>query len=365
MKISFNTPALLTVILAGGILFTSCSDNTHETEIKKDDPVKVTIAVAGAGSNNIIHASGVIESKETAIISTRVMGFITAIKVKAGEKVQKGQLLVSISNDDILAKKAQAQAMVSEAEAALTDAKKDYERFAELYKQNSASEKEFENATLHYNSVKAKAEAARQMRNEAEAMLMYTNLTAPFSGIITQKNVDAGSMANPGVPILIMEKTGGYHVSASVSESDIASVKEGTEATVSIKSNGRVMHGRVTEISPSAQFSGGQYAIKVNLPDVEKTGLYSGMYVNVAIPVDNNTTSSTNNVLVPASAILYKDQLTGLYTITENQTALLRWVTVGKVQGGQVEILSGLRNDEKFILESEGKLYNGVPIIIE
>jgi hypothetical protein len=69
--------------------------------------------------------------------------------------------------------------------------------------------------------------------------------------------------------------------------------------------------------------------------------------------------------LFPTSSIVYKDQLTGIYTITENQTALLRWVRLGKEQGDQVEILSGLRSDEKFILASEGKLYNGAPVSVK
>ena len=224
-------------LLIAGIFVASCSGDNHEGEVKKDSPVNVLLLLAGKQAGNTIQASGQIESKETAVISTRVMGFITSIKVKAGDQVKKGQLLATISNADIQAKKAQATAMVSEAEAALKDAQKDYERFAELYKQNSASSKEFENATLHYNSIKAKAEAAKQMQNEAEAMLAYTNLTAPFSGVITQKNIDAGSMANPGMPILIMEQAGNYQVKASVSESDIANVKEGVRCSSSNQVN--------------------------------------------------------------------------------------------------------------------------------
>jgi RND family efflux transporter MFP subunit len=360
MRVQLNTTAF-TLFLATAILFSSCAGENKEGEVKNDNPVSVTVAVAGAQANNTIQASGQIDSKETAVISTRVMGFITSIRVKTGDKVQKGQLLATISNADIQAKRAQAQAMVAEAEAAMKDAQKDYERFAELYKQNSASAKEFENATLHYNSVKAKEETAKQMLNETEAMLTYTNLIAPFAGVITQKNIDAGSMANPGVPILMMEQAGSYQVSASVSEGDIANVKEGADATVLIKSTGRVMNGKISAVSPSSQFSGGQYGIKVHIPEKEKNGLYSGMYVNVTIQTSEKTTAN-NNVLVPISAILYKDQLTGLYTLTENNTALLRWVKLGKVQGDQVEILSGLRNDEKFILTSEGKLYNGIPV---
>ena len=197
MKIQFNT-SVLTLSLALGALFASCSGNEHEQGVtKKDQPVAVTVGVAERQSYNSIQVSGQVESKETAVISTRIMGFITSVNVKAGDNVKKGQLLVTISGADILAKKGQAQAMLAEATAALVDAKKDQERFAQLYEQNSASKKEFENATLHYNSMKAKAEAAQQMQNEADAMLAYSNLRAPFSGVVSQKYLDAGSMASP------------------------------------------------------------------------------------------------------------------------------------------------------------------------
>ena len=212
--------------------------------------------------------------------------------------------------------------------------------------------------------MKAKVEAAQQMQNEAEAMLAYTNLRAPFSGVVTQKYFDAGSLANPGVPILVIEQMGNYRVSASVSEKDISRLRQGVPAVVVVKSSGQLIHGTITEISPSSQFSGGQYSIKVNLPDQEKANLYSGMHVNVTIS-GMASDPRENKIQIPASAIVYKDQLTGLFTITDDQTAMLRWIRLGKAQGDHVEILSGLRDDEKFILTSEGKLYNGVPVTVK
>jgi hypothetical protein len=159
-------------------------------------------------------------------------------------------------------------------------------------------------------------------------------------------------------------------VSASVSESDIANVSLGADAEVVIKSSRRMMNGKVVEVSPSSQSSGGQYMIKVSIPDAEKEGLYSGMYVKVAIASSGKAiassgkaTASGSSVLVPDSALVQKDQLTGLYTVSESQTALLRWVKTGRTFGNQVEILSGLRADEKFIVSADGKLYNGVPVI--
>lgn len=363
MKIHHNKFVFSLPLLAG-LFLVSCSGDNHEGEVKKETPISVTVAKASGQSGAAIQASGQIEAKEKAVISTRVMGFITSVKVKAGDRVKKGQLLATVSNADITAKKAQASAMLSEADAALKDAQKDYERYAELYRLNSASPKEFENVTLHYNSAKARAEAARQMQNEADAMLAYTNLTAPFSGVVTQKNIDAGSMATPGTPMLVIEQPGDYAVNASVSESDISNVKQGADAQIVIKSTGKVLKGKVTEVSPSSTFSGGQYLIKVSISGNDKTGLYSGMYATVSIPTTPGA-AVENIALVPTSSIVYKDQLTGLYTTTENQTALLRWVRLGKVQGDQVEILSGLRKDEQFILQSEGKLYNGVPITIK
>jgi RND family efflux transporter MFP subunit len=362
MKRYIQTVSLTVVSV---IMLASCSSDQRESAVKKDSPVTVTVTTAGKQTSSYIQSSGQVVSGETAMISTRMMGFITAIKVKPGDNVQKGQLLVTISNGDILAKRAQAHAMVTEAEAAMADAKKDYERYTELFKQQSASQKELENITLNYNSVKAKAEAARQMQNEADAMLAYTNLTAPFGGVITQKNADAGSMANPGMPILILEQAGSFQVNTSVTESDIQQVKVGADAQIIIESIGRTLAGKVTQVSPSSQMSGGQYLVKVKIPDHEKNGLRSGMYAKVSIEVPAQHGNMNHPVMVPYSAIVNKDQLNGLYTISESQTALLRWVKLGKKVGEQVEVLSGLSSDEKFILTAEGKLYNGVPVVIK
>jgi RND family efflux transporter MFP subunit len=358
---NFRINQIAIVLAFGGVLL-SCSGNQKENQSTKEEAVPVTIASVSTQSTKYITTSGQVTSKETAVISTRVMGFVTGFKVKVGDKVKKGQLLVTISNGDILAKRAQAQAMITEAETALKDAKKDYERYEELYKQKSASAKEFENITLHYNSVKAKVEAAHQMKNEADAMLIYTNLTTPFSGAVTQRNLDEGSLANPGMPILMVEQVGSYEVRASVSEADIASIKTGMVAELEVKSTGKRYSGKIVEVSTSSQYSGGQYFIKISLPSQQE--LFSGMFVSVAIP-RANTKTNENNILIPASALIYKDQLVGIYTISESNKALLHWLKIGKSTGDKVEVLSGLNADEKFILQSEGKLYNGASVSVK
>jgi len=352
----------------GLLSLSACSSN-----IKSDKPstidtaIAVTITTPATDQQQALNVSGQIESAQTANISTRVMGYITAIKVKVGDHVAKGSLLATISNNDILAKRAQTDAMISEAEVALKNAQEDFGRFTVLYKQQSASAKELENITQQYSSAKSRLEQAKQMKNEINATLGYTNLLAPFDGVVTQKLMDAGSMANPGMPILTVEQNGNYQVSATVPESLISQVKEGANVTIAIDAAHKMINGKVSQINQSSQFSGGQYLIKVIISDKDKAGLFAGMYANLSIPAKQSTINNqdVDQVMVPLKAIEQKGQLTGIYTIGNNNTALLRWVRLGKVKGDQVEVLSGLAPHEQFIVSADGRLFNGAAVKIK
>jgi len=368
MSTIINGRKTLELVVAFGILVLSgCSSNKKETTANTDAPVVVTVTTPSGDGRDGINVSGQIEASQTANISTRVMGFITTMKVKVGDHVSKGQLLATISNQDILAKRAQIDAMISEAQAALGSAQKDFDRFSVLYKQQSATTKELDNVTLQYNAAKSRLEGANQMRNEVSALLGYTSLTAPFSGIVTQKLADAGSMANPGMVLLTIEQSGSYQVSASVPENSITQIHQGAEAMVTIKAINKTIRGTISQINQSSQFTGGQYIIKVDIPDNEKIGLYAGMYADVSLPVKDAVAVkiTENRVMVPLSSIERKDQLTGLYTIGTNNTALLRWVRLGKTYGDKVEVLTGLEKNEQFVVSADGKLYNGIPVKVK
>ncbi len=369
MDITINTKKIMQLFAGMGLAFLSACSTKEKTETvaNTDAAIVVTVATPSGGVQQVLNISGQIEASKSANISTRLMGYITMLKVNVGDHVIKGQLLATISNQDMLAKRGQADATIAEAQAGLKSTQKDKDRFTVLYNQQSATAKELDNVTLQYSAAKARMEGARQMRNEVNAMLGYTSLNAPFSGIVTQKLADAGSMASPGVPILTIEQSGSYQVSAAVPENTINQIKQGTEAIVIIKAIDKTITGTVTQINQSSQNTGGQYIIKISIPDKDKTGLYAGMYANVAIPVKEAVAvnAAANAVMVPLSSIEHKDQLTGLYTIGSNNTALLRWVRLGKTYGDKVEVLTGLEKSETFIVSAQGKLYNGVPVNIK
>jgi RND family efflux transporter MFP subunit len=353
----------LTIMILAGLQ--ACSDGNEKKNETNEKPVAVTLSTVSAGTEPAILASGEVEAVQTANISTRVMGRITGIFVKTGDRVAKGQLLARVWDEDIKAKRAQADAMIAEAEGVYATAQKDYDRFSNLYKQQSATAKELDNVTQQYNSAKARVAAAIQMRSEVNAILSYSSLTAPVSGVVTQKLAEVGDIANPGMPILTIEQNGIFRVSASIAESDISNIHLGDVAHMQIKSTGKYLDGKIIQINPSSQFTGGQYIVKISIPETAKKDIYAGMFASVSIPVKNNRQVKNDVVLVPLSAIINRDELTGIYTVSARNTALLRWIRLGKTYGDKVEVIAGLSKNEKFIRSAESKLYNGVPVAVK
>ena len=353
---------ILTVAL---ILLTSCNGEKKEAPAKE---LAIAVKVSGISSDNnspFVTASGKIEAENSANLSTRMMGYVTKIHVQVGQKVGAGQLLVSINNTDLQAKKAQVDASIHQATAAYNNAKKDYDRFVNLFKQQSASQKELDDITARYEMAKAGLEGARQMRNEILAQFSYSNITAPFSGVVTNTFVKEGDMANPGMPLVSLEGASKLQVTAMVSENDIVSIKKGMPVNVLVKSSNVTLTGKVSEVSISAANTGGQYLVKVNLNKTDALVL-SGMFVNVQFPVANKTqTVLTNRILVPENALVKQGQLSGIYTIATGNIAILRWLRIGKTFGNQVEVLSGLSANEQYIVSADGKLYNGALVRVQ
>ncbi len=354
-------------ILSLTFLFISCGNDKKETANNEPAiPVQVS-RISNDNNSPFVTASGKIEAENSANLSTRMMGYVTKVHVKVGQKVGAGQLLVSINNTDLHAKKAQVDASILQATAAYNNAKKDYDRFVNLFAQQSASQKELDDMTARYEMAKATLEGTRQMRNEVMAQFSYSNITAPFSGEITNTFVKEGDMANPGMPLVSIEGASRLQVTAMVSESDINSITNGMSVKVMVKSLNKEVAGKVSEVSGSAKNTGGQYLVKVTLTQVDKS-ILSGMFVNVQFPVANKNENSTvvsDKVMVPESALVKQGQLTGIYTIGNGNTAILRWIRIGKSFGNQFEVLSGLSSKENYIVSAEGKLYNGAKISVQ
>ncbi len=347
---------------------TACDNqatNHSSTETVFDKtPIKVTTQEVGSkttGSTSVL--SGTIQSKNNATVSARMMGYVTSLSAEVGDRVRAGQTILKIKNNELPAKKAQAQAGITEAEAALKNVKINYDRMQTLWQQESITRKEWDDISAQYDMMKAKVEGAKQMRNEIDEVIGLTVVKAPISGIVTARMINMGDLVNPGVPLMSIESDNGYEVVSYVSDYQISSVKKGMELDCHIKVLNKKVKARVTEISPSAVNTGGQFAIKADLrlSADEKKVVFPGMYANVhaALPRNENR---TNCATVEKSALINRGQLTGVYTISSQNTALLRWVRVGKDFGDKIEIVSGLKSGEEYITGNLSDLVDGIPV---
>jgi RND family efflux transporter MFP subunit len=351
----------LLTLTASTLFLTSCGGKDKKVEPDNSPAISVKVSqVEAHGNMPFLSVSGKIQAVNSADLSTRMMGYVTKVHVNVGDKVRKGQLLVSINNSDLQAKRAQVNAGITEANAAFNNAQKDYNRFKNLFADNSASQKEMDDMTANFEMAKARLEAANQIKNEVNAQFAYSNITAPFNGVITSKTIENGVMANPGMPLISIETPGDFEVMAMVPETEISGIKNGSLVDVLVKAINKTLKGKVSEVSTSAKNTGGQYLVKIDL-DKTDANILSGMFTTVQFPLERK--AMFEMVLIPIEVIVNNGQLSGVYTVSQSNTALLRWLRLGRTIGNQVEVLSGLNTDEAYIVSAEGKLYNGARVV--
>ncbi|MAD98433.1 MAG: efflux transporter periplasmic adaptor subunit [Flavobacteriaceae bacterium] len=346
-------------VLALLVMIVSCSNPKKELS-QNDKPILVeTKTVQATNQNQSIEISGTVQGVNHANLSTRLMGIVTNVQVKVGDFVKKGSLLLSIDSKDVQAQLAQAKANKLRAEAHYENVKKNYDRFENLFQKNSATQKELDDITTQLKAAKSQLEMADEAVNQVKAQLSYTDVRAPFDGVITTINIKKGNLANPGMPLLGIEENQNFEVRATISEFDIANVKAGQTVKVAIPSMDKIMEGKITELGSSSTNLGGQYQMVVSVPKAEN--LYSGMYAKVQIP---NQQTKDSSIRIPKEVLVRKGQLTGLYTISEMNTAILRWIQLGQDLGAEVEVVAGLSVGETYVVKSDEKLFNGSKISV-
>ena len=343
------------IILSTIALFIySCNSNKQEAVIEAN--VK-SITVSTAKVLNLKENSkytGKVASLNKTNLSTKVMGQIENIYFKEGDKVQKGDLILTINNKDLIAKKNQIKANIIEAKSAYENISKDYDRYKILLKQNSVSQKEFENIKTQFEITKAKLSALKEMQNEISELNKYSKIRAPYQGTIAKKFVNKGDIANPGTPLIAIESLNSYKVIAHIPESEIVNFKIGDWADINITAlNKNNIKAKISQINSSNNFTGNTYEITL-LIENDIQNLKSGMFAEV-----NFFKKDKGLILVPKESILTKGQLQFIRVLSSDNKVLLQLIKTGKIYKNFVEITSGLNNGEKFIPNANIKLKQG------
>ncbi|GAF02356.1 efflux RND transporter periplasmic adaptor subunit [Saccharicrinis fermentans] len=353
-----NQSKLFMLVTVVAIILHGCG--SHETEeSNKAGALVKTSQVRASEVPKTYQYSGTIAAVKKSTISTRIMGQIDQIYAHEGDRVEKGQLLLAIRSNDIMAKKSQVEAGIIEADAAYKNAERDYNRISNLYKQASATQKELDDVSMHFNMAKARLEVAQKAKAEVEEMMTYAHIRAPYAGVITNLFVDAGDMANPGLPLLAVEALGEFEVMTRIPESEIDLVSKGDTVYIALKSCETNIKGFVSRVSSSSILSGAQFEVRISLlpTKMQEKALRSGMFAQVKLRKGSN-----EKIMISKDLIVNRGQLTGVWTVGESQAALLRWVRLGKSDANQVEVLSGLSEGDLLIVECQERLYDGMAV---
>lgn len=304
-----------------------------------------------------VRATGTIHARESAVLSAQVMGTIAQILVREGDAVRAGQTLVALDDATLRASADQADAAVAAAhqqQAAVQTnadlAASTLVRYKQLQRQKSVTPQEMDEMTRRAESATAQVEASRAQGASAEAqargahaLLRYTRIRAPFTGIVTARMVDPGALAAPGVPLVRIDSAGPLQLQATVDESAIGRIRTGL--TIRVKLEGLPedgVNGTIAQIVPAADPESHTFLIKVDLP-LLKT-LHAGMYGTAEVPG-----LSRRAVFVPESSIVQRGSLPCAYVLDRNGIAQLRYLTLGSKRDSLLEVLSGVSGGEKLV----------------
>ena len=329
----------LLVILA--VSFTSCSHKQEARENIQLPTASVRVQAVESGNQPAIEeVMGTVKAKLQATIEAKVAGKIESLPVSLGQSVRSGDLLVQLDVREIEAKLDQAKATRQQAE-------RDFRRISALLEKQAATQNEFDAAQARYRIAKAAT-------IEAESMLSYARVTAPFDGVITRKQADVGDLAMPGKPLLVMENPGALRFVADVPDAISSYIQPGKVLKVKLGSGAQTVEGTVSEIAPSADPISRTVEVKLDLPSAD--GMRSGTFGRLEVPL-----SEISTLRVPQSAVSRRGQMEFVFVVKDRK-AHLRLVKTGKQANGQVELLSGVTSGEKIVVEGADELSDGQPV---
>jgi RND family efflux transporter MFP subunit len=330
---------------------------------------------------DLYQAVGTVRARQASTLAARVMGTVAAVNVVEGQYVAREAVLVTLARDQIEAGLDQARAGVA---AALEG-----QAAAEAARDGARVQVDLANATLarfrglsvgqavsaqEMDEVRTRAQTAETALARAEAMLAAaarkvdeargalraavatradTHVRAPFDGLITARLVEPGDLAAPGGALVAMEAREGYRVDLPLPEAYWGAVQVGQSVPVELPALGPdPVAGTVETVVPAADSATRTILVKVGLPDL--AGLRSGLFARVGVPVGRRAV-----LRVPLEALIHQGQLTGIFKVDAGDTARFALVRSGRVEGGRVEILSGLGDGERYVTAPGALLVDG------
>jgi len=315
-----------------------------EASKKVEAPIPVsTVTIAPKTIDAVVSAVGTLNSQNTSVLSSKIMGKVVALHAKEGDQVRQGTLLLKIESGEI-------SAQVFQAQAAYNNAKLQHERIKRLFDEKAATQMEMDQATLGLDSANAGL-------NGAKAMESYTIIEAPISGQIIEKHINLGEMALPGQPIIKIEDNRNLRLEVTVREQDLRFIQAGKPVIVQIDAlPGKDIKALVAQVVPASDIRTHSFIVKIDIPSDKS--LITGMYGKALF-----TTGRREAILVPRAAIVDLSGISGVYIVSAEGSAVFQMVQLGDANGDSVEAVTGLKAGDQVIVSKHDMRLDGRKVV--
>ena len=332
--------ALFVIIIAVFYMAGSFSDKQaaglKESQITNYQGERVTVTLQSiAGTEQV---PGSVIAKQNTQISSHVMAQVEQLKVRAGDKVAKGDLLIMLKQDDFKAALAQSSANINAVQASLTQAKKQLARMIDLNAQGLVSVSELDDAKAKFENLTANLAVAKQQQTQAQVSLNYTRITAPISGVVVERLTEPGDTATPGKPLITLYNPLQLQLEFNVREQQAVKLRVGDSLDVVLPSLDITTPATVSEIVPVADNAARSLLIRLEAD--AQLGLMPGLYAQLQLPI-----KSTQGVLIDPRWVHEFGQLNMVYVL-ENETLVKRFVRLGSIINNQQHVIAGLKEGD-------------------
>jgi membrane fusion protein (multidrug efflux system) len=328
--------------------------------IEKPVPVQI-MKVEDRTLPQKVEAVGQIAPNRHLTITSQVPGIIAKYTAYQGDLVKHGQLLVQIDPLDYELALEEAQANLTAVQVQVYSATKAFERSKNLLPREVISQDNHEKAEAAYKAAMAQEARALVGVKVAEERLKKTKTYAPFSGVISMRYIETGQMIGAGAPLMNLVDLNQVRVKINLTEQDYIRIKRGDRAEVRVEAYPSLMFaGRIDRIAVSSDPGTNTFAVEVLLDNPDQV-LKAGFSVRVSL----TTQPLTNVILIPQSAIIYRENGADVYVIDGDQKAVKKSVILGVNIGDDIQVIDGLNPGDNLVIKGQNYLKTGARVVVK
>ncbi|MGD9837406.1 MAG: efflux RND transporter periplasmic adaptor subunit [Afipia sp.] len=351
---------VLGVVVVTGIISRSKGDADLKQWTDAQAIPSVAVALPGTKPlNATLDLPGRLEAYSRAPIYARVSGYLKSWNADIGAQVSAGQKLAEIEAPDLDQQLLQARADLMNSQAAAKLSAATLARRKTLQASNFVSQQEIDERSADLASKEAQVRAQQANVERLEALANYKNVTAPFDGVVTERNTDVGALINggtgSGAAMFVVSDVKKLRLYVNVPQSYLPGIRMGSKATVTVPEYaGRTFPATVEASAQSVDISSGTTRMQLAIENPNKE-LRPGAFANVKITL----TRDAQPLSIPSSALIFNASGLRVATVTAGDKILFKAVTIARDLGREIEIATGLSPDDRIILSPPDGIADG------